>query len=331
MHVLTRATFNQTRITQMLLNRRRWILLLRAIPHRAFHRSLVAVCWLESWIRVPVGTTRLSRSYDRSFNELDPGGTRYGLTSAVRNRFKRRQLFEMDADIATLLLFLEKQSFVNRALRTTGEEVLASERAAGRGVIVVGFRIGAYPALPWLLARQGIPVTMILRGWYRDLVEELTSAYLPSLPPIRWLSADDRSVTSRSIGTLRGGGLLCTLIDVIGTTGVRSSARLFGHEVLLPRGLPFLAALTGSSIVPAIVTRDGGPQFTLRFGAPLPLPERGIEGAEKALQEICDQLESWVREFPDQWIGWPTLSSLPTVPPTPILSSHGCDQNGRTR
>ena len=54
----------------------------------------------------------------------------------------------------TLLTHLEKPGF-RRALTVENQDVLLRERERGPGAIVVGFRIGAYPALPWPLASLG--------------------------------------------------------------------------------------------------------------------------------------------------------------------------------
>jgi hypothetical protein len=310
--MLARATFDQYAGADFALAHRRSIRALGRLPYRALHRGVAALAWLETWLRWPLLTLRALDGVDRTFSLLDPDGTRLGLDDRVRRAFRRDILYSHIPDLVVLLTSLDRRRFRREALVVEGGDTLARELATGRGVIVAGFRTGAHPVFPWALAGLGPRVSMIVG--YPQLVrlgERLGETFLPRLTrKVQFVNAQDPQVLARSLDTLNNGGLVATLLELSPLTFQKTTpVRFLDWEINVPYGLSYLSAATGRSIVPALITREDGPRFRLRFCDPLPAPGRDRASILANTQQLYDVLAQKVLEFPEQWIGWLLLGS----------------------
>ncbi len=310
--MLSRADFNQTSRADFAVSHARAFKAMARLPYKPLHKALVGLTWLETWLRWPLRTLKILDSIDETFSLIDPDGGRFGLTKRVRNGFRNNLLYFQVCDLVTLLTSLEKPEFRRRALVVENEEVLLRERERGPGAIVAGFRIGAYPVIPWMLGSMGFPVSMIVGS--NSLVEMgrgLGEEFLPGLTQqIRFTSARDPRVLARCLDVLKGGGLACTLAELSPIEFAKTTeVRFLDWTIQVPYGIAYLAAATGRSIVPALPAREAGPRFRLRFGEPLPPPARDRESIRETTQQLYRTLEQEVLRAPEQWIGWPLLAS----------------------
>jgi lauroyl/myristoyl acyltransferase len=310
--MLTRAGFTLVGRSSLLI-RSRWLLQTAAcLPHRLLYAFLVTLNRIESWLVVPLATTRITRYYHRIFDSLSSGEAPVHLDATTRSRFIKFFLYETDVDTLLLLLYAKKRGFLQHALDWQNEEALSGTGRQVDGAIVCLYRIGAFIALPWLLAVRGIPVTMIVREeMYAEAGSRVTAAFLGSACKITWLRANDPMVLSRAHDTLMQGGVVMTAVEVDHMKGRdRLSVEFLGRAVSAPVGLCELARTTGRTIVPAIVTRQDGPSYTVRFGEPLRVGGSD-DSARETLQSLYRTLEEWVLRYPDQWLGWDSLAKLP--------------------
>ncbi len=328
--MLARANFNQVSRADFAVRHPRLFRAIGWLPYRLLHRMLVALIWLETWLRYPLRTLRVLDGVDDAFSMLDPDGQRFGLTKKVRAGFRKNLLYHQVSDLIVLLTHLDRSHFRRRALIIENEEVLLRERERGPGAIVVGFRIGAYPVIPWAVGSLGFPVSMIVGSTpFVDMGRGLGEKFVPGTTErIRFMSAQDPRVLARCLDDLNAGGIVCTLLEMSAIEFAKTTeVQFLGWPVQVPYGIAYLAAVTGRSIVPAVLTREPGPRFRLRFGEPLPAPARDRESIRQGTQQLYQALEQRVLQFPEQWIGWTMLAShmgvdLPAAPSSeaPTLS-----------
>lgn len=308
--MLSRATFKQTERTNRALSSRRLIKAAAYLPYELVHGAMVAGMRVETWLRYPLWALNVSDAMNETFDELDPDGSRLGLTEKVRKRYRDNFFYNELADLATLFMYVDNERFRSKALRVEDEEALGSALRSGPGAIVAGFRLGAYVGLPWALGGFGVPMLMIVGDdEFARMARELGRAFAPKASEqITFLRAKDPLVLAKSQSVLNDGGIVSTLIDLSPLEYEKTTeVELLGEKLNVAYGLPYLAAVSGRPIVPAALTRATGPRFTLRFGRPIAAPVRDSASVRASTQELYGVLEAMVRRFPDQWIGWQTL------------------------
>ncbi|MCH8815790.1 MAG: hypothetical protein IH957_12000 [Chloroflexi bacterium] len=310
--MLARTAFKQDRTTDFALSKKRLIRAVSRLPYPLVHRLLVAGIRAETWLRYPLLTLNVKDKFDEAFDALDPNGTRLGLTKRVRASYERNALYNEMADLVTLLMYMDDARFRRNALRFENEDILIREIESGPGAIVAGFRIGAYAALPWVLGTLSSSVLMIVGdGRFARMAQELGEAFIPnSAKPLTFLRAKEPLVLPRSQATLKEGGVVSTLVDLSPISYDKTTeVKLFDWTIEAAYGIPYLSAVTGRSIVPAVLTRAKGPRFTLRFDEPIEAPARDSQSVREGAQRLYGSLEKLVRRFPDQWVGWTSLKS----------------------
>lgn len=310
--MLARTAFKQDRTTEFALAKKGLIKAASRLPYSLVHQLLVAGIRAETWLRYPLLTLNAKDKFKEVFDALDPDGSRLGLTKRVRARYEKNALYNEMADLVTLLMYMDDADFRKNGLRFENEDVLLREIERGPGAIVAGFRLGAYAALPWVLGMLSSSVLMIVGdGRFTRIAQEIGEAFIPnSAKPLTFLRAKEPLVLPRSRATLKDGGVVSTLVDMSPIVYDRTTeVKLFDWTIQAAYGIPYLSAVTGRSIVPAVLTRAKGPRFTLRFDEPIEASARDSQSVRENTQKLYTSLEKMVRRFPDQWVGWPMLKS----------------------
>lgn len=266
----------------------------------------------ETWLRYPLWALNTSDALEEMFAELDPGGKTFGLNKRVLDRYRKNFLYNEIADMVTLLMYIDDPRFRSKVIRFDGDDALRDEIRAGPGVILAGFRLGAYICLPWALGRIGVPVLMIVGDdEFAQMGRDLGEAFAPeSSATLTFMRAKDPLVLARSQAVLNDGGMICTLVGLSPLEYEKTTeVELLGKKLDVAYGLPYLAAVTGRKIVPVALTRADGPRFTLRFDTPIPPPTRESASVREGTQVLYDALQRMVLSFPDQWAGWTSLGA----------------------
>ena len=310
--MLAAASFNQYIAADVALSHARLLRAMGRLPYRHVHRALLGLTWLETWLRWPLKTLNIQDSLHETFSLIDPDGRRFGLTDQVRAGFRKNMLYYQVPDLVVLLNGLDRRRFRKQALTVENKEVLLRARERGPGAIVVGFRIGAYSAMPWALASLGFPVSFIVGTEpLAKMGRALGKTFVPQFTKrIRFLSAQDPRVLAQSLEHLNGGGLVCTMLEMSPLEFEKTTeVRFLGWNVQVPYGISYLSAATRRSILPAVITREAGPRFRLSFEEPIPAPERDRASILENTQQLYRVLERKALEFPEQWVGWILLAS----------------------
>ncbi len=185
----------------------------------------------------------------------------------------------------------------------SGFENLAAAREGGRGTIVVTGHLGHWELGGLVLARRGLPLTVIT-------LEE------PSTELTRWREASRRRLGIKTIAvgpghpfafvemiqTLRRNEVIAMLVDrPYGGTG--APVRLFGHETEFSTAPALLAQHTGAAVLPAFVLRQPGGRYVSLAEPIIPMAATADSRADLAAntQRIATAFEPIIRQHPAQW------------------------------
>ncbi len=282
---------------------------MRAIPRPVFHRSAVGLARLEHRVRHPLASAKSRREARHAFSLLDGDG-RHGLTRGAAARSWDYASYVWTADMGTLLLHLPDAGFRAKALEIENGEAIDDARASGQGAIVAGLHLGPHASLPLILAQSGYQVAVIGSSAVLDLARRFAEPCLPEAwSRIVWFSTDEPRLLLKARSALRRGALLVGFVDQPASEPAwETEVGFLGGTVGVSRALPYLAAVTGCSIVPACLTRAAGPRFALRLDDALPAPARDAASVEAVTQMLIHWAERQILAHPDQWIGWRMLA-----------------------
>jgi KDO2-lipid IV(A) lauroyltransferase len=185
----------------------------------------------------------------------------------------------------------------------SGQEHLAAARDAGRGTIVVTGHLGNWELGGLVLARRGLPLTVVT-------LEE------PSTQLTRWREAWRRQLGIKTITvgpaypfafvemiqTLRRNEMLAMLVDRP-YPGSGSPVRLFGHATEFSTAPALLAHNTGAAILPAFVLRQPSGNYLSTAEPLVPVSSSGDTRADIALntERVAEAFENVIRQYPAQW------------------------------
>jgi predicted LPLAT superfamily acyltransferase len=300
------------------LSHRALVKALARLPHRPVHGALVLASRIEAWGRWPVRTLTVRDRIDATFARIDSDGTRFGLTQKVRDQYQSNTLYESVPDQLVLLTGLDGEAFRRDSLVVENAEAVSGATEDGSGAIIVGFRIGPHSALPYVLGALGYEVSMIVASpWLADVATRVGAEFAPrSSEHLQFIAASDSLVLPRAQHDIQAGRLVCTLMEFPAQEFQKTSrVRFLDWEISAPYGIPYLSAMTGRPIIPAIITRHRGPRFRLRFLDAIPPPGRGRASILEANQALYSELDRQVRRFPAQWVGWTLLESHMGIDP----------------
>jgi len=187
-----------------------------------------------------------------------------------------------------------------------GVEHLDAARARGNGAIVVTGHLGHWELGGLMLARHGLPLTVIT-------LEE------PSTGLTRWREACRRQLGIKTITvgpghpfafvemiqTLRRNEFLAMLVDRP-YSGTGTSVQFFGHNTEFSTAPALLHQHTGAAVLPAFVLQDGRGGY-LTMAEPL-IPMIEDPNPQAALntntQRIATMFEDIIRRHPEQWFNY---------------------------
>ena len=187
-----------------------------------------------------------------------------------------------------------------------GGDNIAAARAPGRGIIVVTGHLGHWELGGLMLAKLGLPLTVVT-------LEE------PSSELSRWREACRRQLGIKTITvgpghpfafvemmqTLRRNELVAMLVDRP-YEGSGACVDLFGHKTEFSTAPALLAQHTGAAVLPAFVIHDGKGGYLTMAEPPVPMdfsadPRSAIPANT---QRIASVFEGIIRRHPEQWFNY---------------------------
>lgn len=213
-----------------------------------------------------------------------------------------RRVFENLAMIAVEMVrfpHINKEN-IDRYVRTENLEIFDESFRSGRGTIVLTGHFGNWELLAMTIRLKGYPGVAVGRKIYFHKYDD----YLNSLRKIHDVNVIDREQSIRSfLRVLKANKIVGILADqdVDSVDGV--FVDFFGKSAYTPIGPVALAKVTGASIIPTFMVREG---LHHRFivNEPICLVDTG--DAEKDMvtntQAWSRVLESFIRRYPEQWV-----------------------------
>ena len=212
---------------------------------------------------------------------------------------------------------------------------LAAAREAGRGTIVVTGHLGHWELGGLVLARRGLPLTVI-------------TAEEPSTGLTRWREACRRRLGIKTITvgpghpfafvemlqTLRRNEFLAMLVDRP-YAGSGAPVRLFGHATEFSTAPALLAQHTGAAVLPAFVLRQPSGRYLSVAEPVVPMTGTADRRADLATntQRVATAFESIIRQHPAQWFNYVPIWSPgeSPAPPPPAMTQSSVGMVGRLR
>ena len=185
-------------------------------------------------------------------------------------------------------------------IEVSGIPIFLDLRDNPRPFIVFTAHSGCFELLPVAGASFGLMVTVLFRPpnnpYIGDKVFEFRSARMGKLVPSH---AGSSFALAR---TLEEGGGVGVLVDQKFTRGVQT--QFFGQPV---QTIPLLAKLArqfNCEVYPARSIRLPGNRYRLEIEPRMELPRKadGALDVNATAQMLNDKVESWVREYPEQWL-----------------------------
>lgn len=217
-------------------------------------------------------------------------------------RIIARKVFENVAMIAVEMLHFPKidEANIDRYVRMEHAEIIDESYRAGKGTIILTAHFGNWELLAMTLRVKGYPGVAIGRKIYFHKYDD----YLNKLRKIHDVNVIDREQSPRTfLKILKSNRIVGILADqdVDSVEGV--FVNFFGRPAHTPIGPVALAKVTGATIVPAFIVREG---LHHRFivEKPVVLIDTGDKEKDMAAntQAWSDVLESFIRKYPEHWV-----------------------------
>lgn len=260
------------------------------LPAPVVHGAAVAGGTIE-WAVRPGLRRRLARNLGHAVGvaEDDPR-----VASLVR-----REILNEARRSADLLWALGKPDELVATTDVVGREHVAAALAHGRGMILASLHIGGWEVAT-AIPREVVPVptsVIVADNWLAWAIQGMRSA-----AGLQVIYRTEPIV--RAARLLRSGEALLVLGENAEDSSVRRHAvRFLDGWAELPAGVPALARLCGTPVVPFSVLPLGPRRWRVTVEAPLPAPPRssGVEGEGRLLQELADLWSRQLRSHPEHW------------------------------
>lgn len=272
--------------------------ILEAIPVFLFYGlcallPLDAASGLGGWLARTVGplmgiSRRAERNLQRAMPELD---------ATARQRIIRGMwdnLGRVFAEYPHLSEFITK----NR-LTSIGHNWITDMVAQGRGGIIISGHIANWEMGPVLAARLGAPMAVVYRAPNNPYVDWLIKRARLKVAPMTVPKGGEGAI--KLMRHLRNKGYLGILIDQKLNEGI--VVPFFGMDAHTTPAPAEFSIRFGCPMVIARCIRRQGARFDVEIiEAKLPPMENRTEAAAIFTRAMTTQLESWIREYPEQWL-----------------------------
>jgi KDO2-lipid IV(A) lauroyltransferase len=169
--------------------------------------------------------------------------------------------------------------------------------AEGKGVVAVTGHMGNWELMAAWIGTRGFKTGVVAQKLYDPRFDEALNQYRRD----KGIEIFPRNTPVRPIlRFLKAGGALGVLADQ--DTNVDSVwVPFFGRLAKTPIGPVSLAQASGAALVTLFNWREPDGRYAIRFGSPIPVPERG-QDVTPAVAEYARLTEEALRAHPEQWV-----------------------------
>ena len=186
------------------------------------------------------------------------------------------------------------------AIDIEGEEHFAEALERGRGLIFVGGHMGSAEVASAILMLGGHRVTSVAEPVRPKMVMDWIYA-CRERSGVTLLPVEKTGISL--LRTLRRNGMVALVVDVGVNERIGIPVRFFGREVLFPVGPARLARMSGAPIIFGLAIRKRALRYRAYISPPMysdPTLDAD-QDARRLTQRVVDELERFVRQYPNQW------------------------------
>ncbi len=281
-------------------------------PRRSAIRNAIefipALIVLKSLEWAPVALAhRLARSYTRLLDRALPRLRRVAarnLRVALPELSEERRCEIIDGvfhSIARLLVTFAKfpsirRDNLQRWIRVEGQEHVDAAFRAGRGVLFATAHLGNWELSAYAHALFAAPLNVIARPLDNPWIDRIVERRRALSGNRIVLKRDFARVILKALAANEAVGIL---IDQNAASDSGVFVDFFGTPASAGTGFAKLAAHSGAAVIPGYALWSAAEnRYVLRFYAPVPI----TGDAARDTAALQSQLESVIREHPDQWL-----------------------------
>ncbi len=215
--------------------------------------------------------------------------------SATERHEILRNMWDNLGRVAAELPHLPGEKLLERTKHSGAENMQPPEKA----MLFFSGHLGNWELLPTLAGRHGKQVTLVYRKANNPYVDEMIVALRASHGTNMFPKGPRGAV--KMAHAIKGGDSIALLIDQKMNDGI--AVPFFGREAMTAPAVAHLALRYDLPIIPTRVVRTGGAHFEVRVSPPLVYEKTGsLETDTLAIMTAINRmLESWIREYPEQW------------------------------
>jgi KDO2-lipid IV(A) lauroyltransferase len=187
-------------------------------------------------------------------------------------------------------------------IRTEGLDNYLNAKARGKGVFIVTGHLGAWELSSFYHSLMGYPMSMVIRRLDNQLLDRYVNG-IRCLHGNRVLHKND--FARGLLSAMRAGETVGILMDTNMTPPQGLFVNFFGVPACTASGLARVAQKTGAAVLPGfMVWEKCEKKYVLHFGKEIVFTHsEDAEADILAATEACTQaIESWVRQYPEQWL-----------------------------
>lgn len=239
---------------------------------------------------------------------------RLGFDRNKSRRLFRKNIYVFGQTLLDKFYTLSTQKNTFKVSRTGGHH-LNDMVAAGQGGIIVTAHVGNYELAGHLLERLQTIVNIVMYdGEDTQIKQYLEEATGPKSFNIIYIKEDMSHIYEMS-AALRRNELICLSADRF-TPGSRTIEHEFlGQTASFPFGPFALASKLRAPVCIVFAFKTGDNDYHFTATAPQVFEGKGTEGVQRMLAAFVGELETKVKEYPEQWFNyydfWETKSSSP--------------------
>jgi KDO2-lipid IV(A) lauroyltransferase len=264
--------------------------------------ALAALKSLE-WLPIPVAD-RLARVYTRLLDLAIPRLRRsaiQNLAFALPGKDPTPIVNGVFRSVARLLVAFARFPSIRREtvadwIRCEGMEHYEQAKRDGRGVLFATAHLGNWELSAFAHALLASPMNVVVRPLDNPLIDGLVERRRALSGNRPLFKKDYARAILKALAANEAVGIL---IDQNASTDTGVFVDFFGTPACAGTGFAKLAARSGAAVIPGFALwSDRERRYVLRFYPPVPM----TGDAARDTQALQSQLESVIREYPDQWL-----------------------------
>lgn len=217
-----------------------------------------------------------------------------------RTRLGRRSIQHWALNLVEYcyLPWLSRENF-HKYFEFHNTEIMDQALAKNRGVLLLTLHLGHGDLACAGLSLRGFPMVLVSKTFKAEWLNEMWFGMRERLGT-RFIPARDSSFAL--LKSLKKGNAVTIPLDQFTGPPIGVKTTFFGVETGTAAGMAVMAERSGAPVVSVYTVRGKDGRQSITFGREIPARLRPEETAEEATQRFNDELEGFVRQYPDQWM-----------------------------